>query len=218
MLELAQVVMNVEERIIFTKSDYVTSAVRKAQYPEEILPEVAFIGRSNVGKSSLINSLCNRKSLAKTSQTPGKTQTINFFRAVMKVGDENFFPIHLVDLPGYGYAKTSKVNRRIWAKFIEEYLLTSKNLKFVCQLVDMRHEPMDSDKKFFAWLVEKNLPVLVVATKADKLSKTEQKKNLAQMQKSFGVEELSILPYSSKTNAGRADLLQTISDSLQSDD
>ena len=82
----------------------------------------------------------------------------------------------------------------------------------------MRHEPMDSDKKFFAWLVEKNLPVLVVATKADKLSKTEQKKNLAQMQKSFGVEELSILPYSSKTNAGRADLLQTISDSLQSDD
>ena len=218
MLELAQVVMNVEERIIFTKSDYVTSAVRKAQYPEEILPEVAFIGRSNVGKSSLINSLCNRKSLAKTSQTPGKTQTINFFRAVMKVGDENFFPIHLVDLPGYGYAKTSKVNRRIWAKFIEEYLLTSKNLKFVCQLVDMRHEPMDSDKKFFAWLVEKNLPVLVVATKADKLSKTEQKKNLAQIQKSFGIEELSILPYSSKTNAGRADLLQTISDSLQSDD
>ncbi|MBQ7476983.1 MAG: 50S ribosome-binding GTPase, partial [Selenomonadaceae bacterium] len=85
--------------MIFTKSDYVTSAVRKAQYPEEILPEVAFIGRSNVGKSSLINSLCNRKSLAKTSQTPGKTQTINFFRAVMKVGDENFFPIHLVDLP-----------------------------------------------------------------------------------------------------------------------
>ena len=208
--------MNVEERIIFTKSDYVTSAVRKAQYPEEILPEVAFIGRSNVGKSSLINSLCNRKSLAKTSQTPGKTQTINFFRAVMKVGDENFFPIHLVDLPGYGYAKTSKVNRRIWAKFIEEYLLTSKNLKFVCQLVDMRHEPMDSDKKFFAWLVEKNLPVLVVATKADKLSKTEQKKNLAQIQKSFGIEELSILPYSSKTNAGRDDLLKVILDSITS--
>lgn len=208
--------MNVDERIIFTKSDYVTSAVRKAQYPEEILPEVAFIGRSNVGKSSLINSLCNRKSLAKTSQTPGKTQTINFFRAVMKVGDENFFPIHLVDLPGYGYAKTSKVNRRIWAKFIEEYLLTSKNLKFVCQLVDMRHEPMDSDKKFFAWLVEKNLPVLVVATKADKLSKTEQKKNLAQMQKSFGIEELSILPYSSKTNAGRDDLLKVILDSITS--
>ena len=206
--------MDVEERIIFTRSDYVTSAVRKAQYPEEILPEIAFIGRSNVGKSSLINSLCNRKSLAKTSQTPGKTQTINFFRAVMKVGDDKFFPIHLVDLPGYGYAKTSKVNRRIWAKFIEEYLLTSKNLKFVCQLVDMRHEPMDSDKNFFAWLVEKNLPVLVVATKADKLSKTEQKKNLAQMQKVFGVEELSILPYSSKTNAGRDDLLNVIFDSL----
>ena len=203
-----------EERIIFTKSDYVASAVKKAQYPEEILPEIAFIGRSNVGKSSLINSLCNRRNMARTSQTPGKTQTINFFRAVMKVGDDKFFPMHLVDLPGYGYAKTSKENRRTWAKFIEEYLLASQNLKFVCQLVDLRHEPMDSDKKFFAWLVEKNLPVLVVATKADKLSKTEQKKNLAQMQKVFGVEELSILPYSSKTNAGRDDLLNVIFDSL----
>ena len=203
-----------EERIIFTKSDYVASAVKKAQYPEEILPEVAFIGRSNVGKSSLINSLCNRRNMARTSQTPGKTQTINFFRAVMKVGDDKFFPMHLVDLPGYGYAKTSKENRRTWAKFIEEYLLASQNLKFVCQLVDLRHEPMDSDKKFFAWLVEKNLPVLVVATKADKLSKTEQQKNLLRAQKVFGVEELSILPYSSKTKAGRDDLLNVIFDSI----
>ena len=152
--------------------------------------------------------------MARTSQTPGKTQTINFFRAVMKVGDDKFFPMHLVDLPGYGYAKTSKENRRTWAKFIEEYLLASQNLKFVCQLVDLRHEPMDSDKKFFAWLVEKNLPVLVVATKADKLSKTEQQKNLLRAQKVFGVEELSILPYSSKTKAGRDDLLNVIFDSI----
>ena len=209
-----QVVINSDEKIIVTKSEYIISAVSKAQYPAEILPEIAFIGRSNVGKSSLINSLCNRKNLARISQTPGKTQTINFFRVTFKVG-ENLTPIHLVDLPGYGYAKTSKVNRRIWAKFIEEYLLASKNLKFVCQLVDMRHDLMDSDKKFFAWLVEKNLPVLVIATKADKLSKTERKKQLALLQKSFGIEELSILPYSSPSKIGRADLLEVILNSLE---
>lgn len=205
-----------EEKIIVTKSDYAASAVGKAQYPEEKLPEFAFIGRSNVGKSSLINSLCNRKNLARTSQTPGKTQTINFFRITFKV-DGDYANMHFVDLPGYGYAKTSKINRRVWAKFIEEYLLKSPNLKFVCQLVDMRHPLMDSDKKFFDWLVEKNLPVLVIATKADKLSKTEQKKQIALLEKSFGIEELPILPYSSKTNSGRAELLQTIFDSLQAD-
>ena len=197
------------ENINIIKSEYIISAVGKAQYPEEKLPEFAFIGRSNVGKSSLINSLCNRKNLARTSQTPGKTQTINFFRAVLKSAD-NVTPIHLVDLPGYGYAKTSKTNRRIWAKFIEEYLLSSPNLKFVCQLVDMRHAPMDSDKKFFAWLVENNVPVLVIATKADKLSKNEQKKQIKLINDSFGVEELSILPYSSQNHTGRADLLDVI--------
>ena len=186
-------VINLTENIIVTKSDYIISAVGKAQYPEEHLPEFAFIGRSNVGKSSLINSLCNRKNLARTSQTPGKTQTINFFRVTFKV-DGNYSDMHFVDLPGYGYAKTSKTNRRVWAKFIEEYLLKSANLKF--------------------WLVENNLPVLLIATKADKLSKNEQKKQLAVIQNSFGVEGLSILPYSSQTNAGRADLLQTIFDSL----
>ncbi len=212
--------INLNENINIIKSEYIISAVSKAQYPEETLPEFAFIGRSNVGKSSLINSLCNRKNLARTSQTPGKTQTINFFRAVLKsennvTAENNFTPIHLVDLPGYGYAKTSKTNRRIWAKFIEEYLLSSPNLKFVCQLVDMRHAPMDSDKKFFVWLVENNVPVLVIATKADKLSKNEQRKQLAVINNSFGVEELSILPYSSQTHSGRADLLDVISDSLK---
>lgn len=207
-------VINLDKKIVVTKSDYIISAVSKAQYPTENLPEIAFIGRSNVGKSSLINSLCNRKNLARTSQTPGKTQTINFFRVTFKV-DEQLTPIHLVDLPGYGYAKTSKVNRRIWAKFIEEYLLSSQNLKFVCQLVDMRHDLMDSDKKFFAWLVEKNLPVLIITTKADKLSKTEQKKQLALIQKTFGIDELPILPYSSNTNVGRAELLETILDSVE---
>lgn len=204
--------IKLDKKIIVVKSEYIISAVSKAQYPEEKLPEIAFIGRSNVGKSSLINSLCNRKNLAKTSQTPGKTQTINFFRVTLK-SEENLIPIHLVDLPGYGYAKTSKTNRRIWAKFIEEYLLASENLKFVCQLVDMRHNLMDSDKKFFNWLVEKNLPVLIISTKADKLSKTEQKKQLNLLKNSFGIDELEILPYSSQTNSGREELLQTILDS-----
>ena len=205
------------EKITVVKSDYIISAVGKKQYPEESLPEIVFIGRSNVGKSSLINSLTRRKNLARISQTPGKTQTINFYKVDLKISAEEnliYKNFYLVDLPGYGYAKTSKTNRKIWAKFIEEYLLNRREIKFVCQLIDIRHEPQDSDKKMFAWLVEKNLPVLIIATKSDKISKTEQKKNLAAIKNSLGVDENSLLPYSSKTNAGRNDLLQVIANSL----
>jgi len=197
------------------KSDYVASAVRSSQYPTEILPEIVFIGRSNVGKSSLINSLCNRKNLAHTSQTPGKTQTINFYKATLKITEppavKNFY---LVDLPGYGYAKTSKTNRSIWAKFIDEYLKKSQQIKFVCQLVDIRHAPQDSDLATFENILEKNLPVLIVATKSDKLSKNERAKNLAVIKKTFNIEELPILPYSSKNGEGHSDLLDVIADSL----
>ena len=205
-----------EEKIIVTKSDYIISAVSKKQYPEEKFPEIVFVGRSNVGKSSLINSLTRRRNLARTSQTPGKTQTINFYKVELKISAEETFykNFYLVDLPGYGYAKTSKSNRATWAKFIEEYLLNSREIKFVCQLVDMRHAPMESDLKMLNWLIEKNLPVLIVATKSDKLSKNEQKKNLAAIKKSLGIEELSILPYSSIKNEGRSNLLDVIADSL----
>ena len=205
------------EKITVVKSDYIISAVGKKQYPEESLPEIVFIGRSNVGKSSLINSLTRRKNLARISQTPGKTQTINFYKVDLKISAEEnliYKNFYLVDLPGYGYAKTSKTNRKIWAKFIEEYLLNRREIKFVCQLIDIRHEPQDSDKKMFAWLVEKNLPVLIIATKSDKISKTEQKKNLAAIKNSLGVDENSLLPYSSKTNVGRNDLLEVIATSL----
>ena len=205
------------EKIIVTKSDYIISAVGKNQYPEEKFSEIVFVGRSNVGKSSLINSLTRRKNLARTSQTPGKTQTINFYKVELKISEENsaaYKNFYLVDLPGYGYAKTSKTTRKIWEKFIEEYLLNSGEIKFVCQLIDIRHKPMESDLKMFRWLVEKNLPVLVIATKSDKISKTEQKKNLAAMKKSLGVEELSILPYSSVKNEGRSELLDVILNSL----
>ncbi|MBQ6759214.1 MAG: YihA family ribosome biogenesis GTP-binding protein [Selenomonadaceae bacterium] len=201
------------EEITIVKSEYVTSAVSRATCPEELLPEIVFVGRSNVGKSSLINSLTNRKALARTSGTPGKTQTINFFRVELKA-DDNRRAFYLVDLPGYGYAKTSKTNRKLWAKFIDEYLSSRRDIKFVYQLVDMRHPPMESDLKSFASLVEKNLPVLIVATKSDKLGKTQRQKHLDAIQKAFDIDAESILPYSSVKNEGRSALLDVIAKSL----
>ena len=202
------------EEITVIKSEYVTSAVSKKTCPEEILPEIVFVGRSNVGKSSLINSLTRRKNLARTSGTPGKTQTINFFRVTLKNSDDVRNEIFFVDLPGYGYAKTSKTNRKLWAKFVDEYLSSGRDIKFVCQLVDMRHEPQESDLQSFASLVEKNLPVLVVATKSDKIGKTVRQKHLDAIQKAFGLDAESILPYSSTKNEGRSELLDVVINSL----
>ncbi|MBQ6131843.1 MAG: YihA family ribosome biogenesis GTP-binding protein [Selenomonadaceae bacterium] len=198
------------EEIKIIKSEYVTSAVSRKTCPEELLPEIVFVGRSNVGKSSLINSLTNRKSLARTSGTPGKTQTINFFKVTLN--DRREF--YLVDLPGYGYAKTSKTNRKLWAKFIDEYLSSRRDIKFVCQLIDMRHPPQESDLKSFANLVEKNLPVLIIATKSDKIGKTQRQKQLDAIKNSLGVDAESILPYSSVKNEGRSDLLDVVIASL----
>ncbi len=141
-------------------SDFLISAVSPSQYPEEPLPEIAFAGRSNVGKSSLLNMLINRKNLARTSSTPGKTQTINFYSI-----DDLF---RFVDLPGYGYARVSKSQKNAWAKTIETYLNTSENLLEVIQLVDIRHKPSEQDKEMYKWILECGFNGIVIATKLDK--------------------------------------------------
>ena len=200
-----------KDKINIIRAKYTASAVKKAQYPAERLKEIAFIGRSNVGKSSLINSLTRVHNLARVSGQPGKTQTINFFELtarIIETGEDKLF--HLVDLPGYGYAKTAQTNRKQWAKFIEEYFLNSEQLQFVCQLIDIRHAPMKSDIEMFNWLVKNNVPVLIIATKADKISRGAVAKQTAQIRKMLGVKEIDILPYSSVKNAGRSELLEVI--------
>lgn len=201
----------IKDKINIIRAKYIASAVKKAQYPEERLKEIAFIGRSNVGKSSLINSLTRVHNLARVSGQPGKTQTINFFELtarIIETGKDKLF--HLVDLPGYGYAKTAQTNRKQWAKFIEEYFLNSEHLQFVCQLIDIRHAPMKSDIEMFNWLVKNNVPVLIIATKSDKISRGAVNKQIAQIRKTLGVKEIDILPYSSVKNLGRSELLEVI--------
>lgn len=204
-----------KEAVIITQGKYLASAVQKEQYPEIQRKEVVFIGRSNVGKSSLINSLTRVRNLARVSGQPGKTQTINFYEIGAKIQEiEERQDFYLVDLPGYGYAKTGAQRRKIWSRFINEYLLGSPNIQFVCQLIDIRHEPMASDIEMFRWLVENNLPVLVVATKADKVGKNAVAKNIASIKRALGIPELPVLPYSSMKNQGRAELLEVIADCL----
>ncbi|MEE1362062.1 MAG: ribosome biogenesis GTP-binding protein YihA/YsxC [Selenomonadaceae bacterium] len=208
-----------KERVIITQGKYLASAVKKEQYPEERRKEIVFIGRSNVGKSSLINSLTRVRNLARVSSQPGKTQTINFYDIGAKIeGVEERQDFDLVDLPGYGYAKTGAERRKIWSKFINEYLLNSEDLQFVCQLIDVRHEPMKSDVEMFNWLVENNIPVLIIATKCDKIGKNAINSSISRIKKTLGVPELDVLPYSSLKNEGRAELLDVIASCLAETD
>ena len=204
-----------KENVRITQGRYLASAVKKEQYPEEQRKEIVFIGRSNVGKSSLINSLTRVHNLARVSSQPGKTQTINFYDIGAKIdGVEGRKDFYLVDLPGYGYAKTGAERRKIWSRFINEYLLGSENIQFVCQLIDSRHEPMASDVEMFNWLVDNNIPVLLVATKCDKIGRNTISKNIASIKRKLGVPELDVLPYSSLKNEGRAELLEVIAGCL----
>ena len=167
--------------------------------PENQLPEVAFAGKSNVGKSSLINALMNRKSLARTSGQPGKTQTINFYN----LNDQ----IYLVDLPGYGYAKTAKRERELWGEMIERYLHTSDVLRAVFLLVDIRHAPSENDRQMFDWMKYMGFDPVVIATKLDKIKRSQTAKQVKLIRDTLGMEkEGVIIPFSAETKQGREEI------------
>ena len=178
-------------------------AVKKEQYPQTGMPEVAFAGKSNVGKSSLINCMINRKALARTSQNPGKTRTINFYN----VEDKLYF----VDLPGYGYAKAPKSEQQKWGKMIEGYLLKREELKAIIMLVDIRHEPGENDLMMYDWLKHYGHNIIIVATKSDKLKRSQLDKHKKMLKNAFGLEKDEILlPFSSETRSGREELWEII--------
>ena len=170
-----------------------------SKLPDTGMPEVAFAGKSNVGKSSLINGLMNRKSLARTSGQPGKTQTINFY----KINGERY----LVDLPGYGYARVSQAEKEKWGKMIEKYLHTSKNLKAVFLLIDIRHEPSSNDKLMYDWIVSQGFQPILIATKADKIKRSQLQKQLKILRTGLGVgTEVMMIPFSAETKQGREEI------------
>jgi GTP-binding protein len=178
-------------------------AVRTAQYPEETMPEVAFAGKSNVGKSSLINTMINRKALARTSQNPGKTRTINFYNV------EN--SLYFVDLPGYGYARAPKSEIAKWGKMIEDYLIKRESLKAIIMLVDIRHEPGANDKMMYDWLKHYGHQIIVVATKSDKLKRSQLPKYKKMLSEGLGLAKDDILiPFSSENKSGKDELWSVI--------
>ncbi|MGN1317511.1 MAG: ribosome biogenesis GTP-binding protein YihA/YsxC [Lachnospirales bacterium] len=178
-------------------------AVKKEQYPTDRRCEVAFAGKSNVGKSSLINCMLNRKALARTSQNPGKTRTINFYDV------EN--QIYLVDLPGYGYARASRSEVEKWGKMIENYLLKREELKAIIMLVDIRHEPGANDRMMYDWLKHYGYNIIIVATKSDKLKRSQLQKHTSMLRKAFNLQQGDILiPFSSHTKSGRDELWEII--------
>ncbi len=194
--------------IKITSAEFVISAARPAQFPSTRIAEVAFAGRSNVGKSSLLNTLVGRKALAKTSSTPGKTQQINFFLINGKH--------HFVDLPGYGYAQVSKTEREAWARVIEAYLTNREQLRLVVALSDIRHETPALDRQLFEWLHQLGQPFVVVLTKHDKVSAAEAEKRRQQVLELLdGVEEcVGVIPFSSETRHNRDQLLKVLFDAL----
>ena len=167
--------------------------------PDNQLPEIAFAGKSNVGKSSLINALMNRKSLARTSSQPGKTQTINFYNIN--------HAMYLVDLPGYGYAKVSESERAKWGKMIENYLHKSKQLKAVFLLIDIRHTPGANDKTMYDWIVYQGYQPIIIATKLDKLKRSQVQKALKEVRSGLGLKADDIvIPFSAQTKQGRDEI------------
>ena len=170
-----------------------------SKLPENTLPEIAFAGKSNVGKSTLINALMNRKSYARTSSQPGKTQTINFYR----INQDLYF----VDLPGYGYAKVSEDTKKKWGKMIERYLHTSKQLRLVFLLIDIRHDPSRNDGVMYRWIVENGFQPIIIATKSDKIKRSQLSKQIAQIETTLDlIPGTPVIPFSSITKQGRDEI------------
>ena len=185
--------------INFNNINLIISAVKKAQYPETGLTEVALSGRSNVGKSTFINSMIGRKNMARTSQQPGKTQTLNFYNI-----DEQLI---FVDVPGYGYAKVSKVQREKFGKMIEEYITQRENLKLVIQLVDLRHQPTEDDVLMYNYLKHFDIPTLVICTKEDKIAKGKVQKHIKRIKDKLELESGdNIISYSSIKNSKQQEI------------
>ena len=185
--------------INFNNINLIISAVKKAQYPDTGLTEVALSGRSNVGKSTFINSMIGRKNMARTSQQPGKTQTLNFYNI-----DEQLI---FVDVPGYGYAKVSKVQREKFGKMIEEYITQRENLKLVIQLVDLRHQPTEDDVLMYNYLKHFDIPTLVICTKEDKIAKGKVQKHIKRIKDKLELESGdNIISYSSNKNSKQQEI------------
>jgi len=189
--------------MVIKKLDLETVCGITSKLPENTCPEIAFAGKSNVGKSSLINALIMRKAFARTSSQPGKTQTINFY----KVNDAFYY----VDLPGYGYAKVSVAEREKWGKMIEKYLNTSKQLKAVLLLIDIRHEPSANDRNMYEWIQYNGFEPIIIATKLDKINRSQVQKHVKMVREGLGAKkETTIIPFSSETMQGREELWQLI--------
>jgi GTP-binding protein len=191
-----------DSAVNYAKIEFVKSAFKMAQLPEEPLPEIAFAGRSNVGKSSLINRLVNRKGLVKVSARPGKTQSLNYFLV-----DEK---LYLVDLPGYGFAKVSKKLQDEWQGLVTEYLSTSPTLRCVVVLIDLRHLLKAQDRELVEWLRMRGRPFIIVYTKRDKLSNNEQAKQAANLDAALGLNKQERVLFSAKTGEGKEALMAAI--------
>ncbi|MGN1248996.1 MAG: ribosome biogenesis GTP-binding protein YihA/YsxC [Candidatus Spyradocola sp.] len=184
------------------RATFVTSLTGNQRFEGEGLPQIAIAGKSNVGKSSLINCLCNQNKLARVSAEPGKTRLVNIFR----INDD----FHLVDLPGYGYARVSRSMQEDWGQMMDSYLSGSEHLCHILHLVDIRHDPGQHDLQMQAWIQHNQLPCTVIATKCDKLSRAQQQKSILSICRALGVQPWDVLPFSSVTRAGREELLDRL--------
>ena len=195
-----------EENMVIRSINLETVCGVTSTLPENEKPEVAFAGKSNVGKSSLINALMNRKSYARISATPGKTQTINFYN----INDE----LYLVDLPGYGYAKVSEKEKERWGRMIEKYLHSSKQLGAVFLLIDIRHDPSANDRMMYRWIVEQGYEPIIIATKLDKIKRSQIQTHVKMLKDGLGlVPGTSVIPFSSVTKQGREEIWEMIEQS-----